>query len=175
MLRSFCALMWFLALPLSALAQVQPSNQTTALVADVSEAFLDQIVKEEFADERAFMSDRFAELVTAQDWRNTRLQVIGVAGKTARYAVHGMTYYQEGTLLAAVDFSGPAEVPDTFVCGFMLWQLPRENAIGLTRFEQNVVQVDIFRSMLPQNAAQTMTNWRCPTNMIENVLGVSVQ
>jgi len=97
MLRSLGAVMWFLALPLSALAQVQPSNQTTALVADVSEAVLDQIVKEDFATERAFMSDRFAELVTAQDWRNIRLQVIDVAGKTTRYAVHGMTYYQERT------------------------------------------------------------------------------
>ncbi|MGB7269748.1 MAG: hypothetical protein WBC90_09530 [Albidovulum sp.] len=175
MTKLYLMLAWLFSLSVSAQAQVQPSDQTTQLVATVSEAFLDQIVKEDFATERAFMSDRLAKTASVDDWRSTRRQAIDLAGKTQRYTVHGLTYYQEENLLAAVDFSGPAEVPDTMICGFMLWELPEKNVIGLVRFEQNIVTVDNFRKMPAQEAAQTMTNWRCPAEMIQSVLGISVQ
>ncbi|MFC6654912.1 hypothetical protein ACFQEX_04900 [Roseibium salinum] len=93
--------------------------------------------------------------------------------ETQRYSAHGLTYYQEEHLLAAVDFSGRAEVPDNLICGYMLWELPASNVAGLVRFEQNVVSVDTLRTMPVQKAAQTMVNWRCPTKMIEDVLGVT--
>ncbi|AML53797.1 hypothetical protein [Falsihalocynthiibacter arcticus] len=175
MTKILFALGWLFSLSVSALAQVQPDEKTTQFVANVSETFLDQLVKEDFATERAFMTDQLAAHVSDDDWRSVRLQVIETAGRTQRYIVHGMMYYQEENLLAAVDFSGWAETSDTLVCGFMLWELPEENVIGLARFEQNVVSVDVFRRMPTQKAAKTMTNWRCPAKMIESLLGISVQ
>ena len=166
---------WLLSLPMAAFAQVQPSDQTTQLVANVSEAFLDQLVKEDFATERAFLSERLANIASLPVWQSTRQQVIEVAGKTQRHTVHGLTYYQDEHLLAAVDFSGPGEVPDILICGFMLWELPEPNIIGLVRFEENIVPIDAFRRMPVQEAAQTMTNWRCPSQVIEDVLGIPVK
>lgn len=55
----------------------------------------------------------------------------------------------------------------------MVWELPEPNAIGLVRFEQNVVSGDTLRGMQVQDAAQLMTNWRCPVRLIEDVLGVT--
>ena len=162
---------WFFSLSTTAISQIQPSDQTTQLVASVSEAFFDQLVKEDFAAERAFMSDRMASTVSANAWRQSRQQVIEIAGKTQRYSAHGLTYYGGEQLLAAVDFSGQTEFPDSLICGYMLWELPASNVIGLARLEQNVVSVNAFRTMPVQEAAQTMVSWRCPAKMIEDVLG----
>lgn len=166
---------WSFALSVSTLADVQPSDETSRLAVQVSEAFLDQLVKEDFAADRAFFSDRLADMMSLDDWQNTRKEVIEVAGKTQRYSVHEITYYRDSDLLVAVDFSGPAEFSGTQICGFMLWELPETESIGLVRLEQNVVSVDAFRKLPVQEAAQTMTNWRCPAEMIESVLGITLQ
>lgn len=166
---------WSFALSASTLAEVLPSDETSRLVAQVSEAFLDQLVKEDFAAERAFFSDQLLDMVSLDDWQSTRKKGIEVAGKTQRYSIHEMTYYRDSVLLVAVDFSGPAEFFGTQICGFMLWELPKPGSIGLVRLEQNVVSVDAFRKLPVEEAAQTMTNWRCPAAMIENVLGISLE
>jgi hypothetical protein len=153
---------------------MQPSDQTTKLVARVSEAFFDQLVKEDFNAERAFMSDRLANMASATSWRQVRQKVIETAGKTPRYSAHGLTYYQGEHLLAAVDFSARAEVPGNLICGYMVWELTASNVAGLVRFEQNVVSVDVFRSMPVHEAAQTMVNWRCSAKVIEDVLTVTL-
>lgn len=160
---------------LPAYAQVQPSSQTTELVGGVTEAFFELLLEEDFARERAFLTDELAKSIPIEEWRNRREQVIEAAGPTPRYAAHGLSYYQNKQLLAAVDFSGQAAEPNTYICGYLLWKLPSPNIIGLTRFEQNIVSVDLFSSMPLQDAAQLMTNWRCPSAVIETVLGVSVQ
>jgi hypothetical protein len=141
----------------------------------MSDLFLDQLALDDFAAERKFLSPRLAAMVSPEDWQATRLAVIAVAGKTRRYAVHGTTFYQDATLLAAIDFSGPAERPDTLICGFLLWELTDGNQIGLLRLEQNAVQLDLFRHMPVETAAQTMADWRCPVDLIESSLGVRLQ
>ena len=173
MLRILVVTAWLFSLSTTAIAQIQPSDQTTQLVASVSEAFFDQLVKEDFAAERAFMSEKMAGIVSPTAWRQNRRQVIEISGKTQRYSAHDLTYYRGEQLLAAVDFSGLTELPGSLICGFMLWELPASSVIGLVRFEQNVVSVDAFRTMPVQEAAQTMVNWRCPAKMIEDVLGVT--
>ena len=156
-------------------AQVQPSDVTTRVVSGVSEAFLDQIVTEDFAAERKFLSARLSAMVSEEEWKSIRLQTIALAGKTQRYSAHGLTYYTDGSLLAAVDFSGPTEQPDTVICGFMLWELPDERTIGLLRLEQNVVPLNTFRSMPVAEAAQLMVSLRCPAKLIEQSLGVRLE
>jgi hypothetical protein len=155
-------------------AQVQPDDATARLVSQTSEAFLDQIVIEDFAAERAFLSPGLAALVSPGAWQSMRAQTIQTAGKTQRYSVHAVTYYQDKTLLAAVDFSGPAGKPDTFICGFLLWELPDRASIGLMRLEQNVVAAETFRQLPVEVAAQNMADWRCPVPLIETTLGISV-
>jgi hypothetical protein len=156
-------------------AQVQPSDETSRLVFVVTEAFFDQLVKEDFQAERNFLSPTLTDGVSAKDWETLRRQTIDLAGKTRRYSAHGMTYYQEKNLLAAVDFHAAAERPETWVCGFLLWELASETEIGLLRFEQNVVDLPVFRQMPVETAAQTMVNFRCPVDMIERELGVSLE
>jgi hypothetical protein len=168
------AVAWLFASSATGLAQVQPGEGTTQFVLSVSEAFLDQLVKEDFAAEYAFLSDELARMLSPAEWQRLRQNTKEVSGRTQRYSIHGLTYYQDKRLLAAVDFSGRGGSRDVWICGYMLWELPEPNAIGLTRFEQNVVPVDDFSSMQIQDAVQVMTNWRCPASLIEDVLGVTV-
>ncbi len=51
------AVAWLFASSATGFAQVQPGEGTTQFVLSVSEAFLDQLVKENFAAEYAFLSD----------------------------------------------------------------------------------------------------------------------
>jgi hypothetical protein len=129
------------------LAQVRPGEETTQFVVSVSEAFLDQLVKEDFAAEYAFLSDELAHMLSPADWQRLRQNTKDVSGRTQKYTIEGLTYYQDSRLLAAVDFSGRGGHRDVWVCGYMLWELPEPNAIGLTRFEQNVVSGEDFRRM----------------------------
>ncbi|NRA89063.1 MAG: hypothetical protein HRU28_17135 [Rhizobiales bacterium] len=140
-------------------AQQQPNIQTTKLVNGITKAFFEQLLLEEFTSERAFMSDQLANSTTIDDWRNIREKIIKVSGSTPRYVAHGLTYYQGEKLLAAVDFSSQTLNPNIVICGYLLWELPSPNKIELTRFEQNIVSVDLFRAMPQQKAAQLMTNW----------------
>lgn len=158
-----------------ALAQVQPDKATTRFVGNATEAFFDLIPKNDFQAERAFMTDELASMTSLRDWTNLRSQVIETAGSTSHYQSHALTYYQRGALLAAVDFWGRGAKPDTFVCGFILWEIPKPDVIGFSRFEQNVVPAKVFKAMPVQQAAQLMADWHCPATLIEAVLGVSVQ
>jgi hypothetical protein len=165
----------FFALLGPAAAQVQQNEQTTTLVRDVTEAFFDQLPKADFDVERAFMTDGFADQTPLSAWKAVRDQFVRSVGGTPRYNAHQLTYYTRETLLAAVDFSGQPAKPDTFICGFVLWEIPEQNKIGFIRLEQNVVEVPIFKSMPRQQAAQLMTDWYCPASLIETVLGSSGQ
>jgi hypothetical protein len=170
-----CALFSLFGLTGLAAAQDATAGQTTERVEAASDAFLDQIVAEDFAAEWAFLSPRLAASVSPDEWAEVREQTIRLVGKTPRYSVHGITYYQEAGLLAAVDFSGAAAVPDTLICGFMLWEVPETGSLGLLRFEQNIVTIAAFRQMPMQEAAQTMVNWHCPTALIESTLNVKLE
>jgi hypothetical protein len=172
--RPLLAVAWLFATSATGLAQVQPGEETTQFVVTVSEAFLDQLVKEDFAAEYAFLSDELARMLSPADWQRLRQNTKDISGRTQRYSIHGLTYYQDNRLLAAVDFSGRGGFRDVWICGSMMWELPEPNAIGLVRFEQNVVSVDNMRSMQIQEAVQVMTTWRCPASLIEDVLGVTV-
>ena len=158
-----------------AAAQTQPSEQTTALVAGVSETFFDLLPQHDFATERAFMSDSFAQNMPLVSWQNGREQFVAIAGKTPRYIAHGLTYYQQDTLLAAVDFSGQATQPDMFICGYILWEISDANTIGFGRLEQNIVSVPVFQNMPVQQAAQLMSDWRCPVALVEMILQVTTE
>jgi hypothetical protein len=175
-MRLLCyALFSMTLLTASLAAQDATSDQTTQKVKAASEAFLDQIVAEDFAAERPFLAARLAASVSPEEWAAVRQQTIGISGKTQRYSVHGITYYQQDGLLAAVDFSGAAGLPDTFICGFMLWEVPDNQPLGLLRFEENVVPVAVFRQLPVAEAAQTMVNWRCPTALVESTLNIKLQ
>jgi hypothetical protein len=173
------ALVCLLALGFPVLAQEATDDATddatTGRVSATTEAFLDQIVAEDFAAERAFLSPKLASSISSEQWAEVRRQTTRMIGKTPRYAVHGISYYDQGGLLAAVDFSGTAEVPETLVCGFLLWEVPETGALGLLRFEQNVIPVAAFRQMPVQEAAQMMVNWRCPTALVESTLNVKLE
>jgi hypothetical protein len=156
-------------------AQVPPSEQTTKLVQDVTDAFFNLMPSDNYEAERAFMTDDFASRTPLQVWKSSREQFKVLAGSTPPYAPHRLTYYQEGALLAAVDFSGKGSKPDTFVCGFVLWEIPEPNKIGFFRLEQNVVSVPLFNQMPKQQAAQLMADWHCPVGLIETVLNIKLQ
>ena len=173
-LRLF-ALLGLFAFAESAIAQVQPDDVTTRLVGEVTKAFFELLPKNDFQSERAFMTDEFFRATSLKNWTTIRKQVIATAGSTPRYASHALTYYKRGTLLAAVDFWGRGSKPNTFVCGFILWEIPTPNLIGFSRVEQNIVPADVVKKMPVQQAAQLMADWHCPTALIETILGVSVQ
>lgn len=156
-------------------AQGTIDDETAQRIVAVSEAFLDQIVKEDFAAERKFLSPRLAETVSGAEWRRFRLQTIERAGQTRRYTVHGVTYYDEGGLMAAVDFSGPTNRADIVICGFLLWDAGGPETTGLLRFEQNIVPLDVFRKMPVAEAAQMLVTWRCPAELIESSLGIRLR
>ncbi len=165
----------FFAIMQPASAQVRQSEQTTRLVQSVADAFFDLLPKNDFAAERAFMSKSFALATPLRDWKAMRKLTIAENGSTPLYKAHQLTYYVRDTLLAAVDFSGQSSDPDTYICGFVLWEISAENTIGFFRMEQNVVTVPIFKKMPIQQAAQLMTDWHCPMSLIETVLGLSGQ
>jgi hypothetical protein len=169
------ALVCLLALGFPVLAREATDDATAGRVSATTEAFLDQIVAEDFAAERAFLSPKLTSSISSDEWAEVRRQTIGMVGKTPRYAVHGISYYDRGGLLAAVDFSGTAEVPETLVCGYLLWEVQETGALGLLRFEQNVIPVAAFRQMPVQEAAQMMVNWCCPLALVESTLNVKLE
>ena len=158
-----------------ATAQVQPSAATNTLVQTVTEVFFDQLPKNDFNAERAFMADHFAVTMTPKKWQTGRELLLEKIGSTPRYTAHNLTYYQQEHLLAAVDFSAKSDQPDTYVCGYILWEMPMENVIGFTRLEQNIVSEKLVKKMDLEKAVQLLTNWHCPNVVIETVLGVAFQ
>jgi hypothetical protein len=158
-----------------ATAEVRQSEETTKLVKDVTTAFFAMLPSDNFEAERAFMTDEFAAATPIDSWTRARRLLIANVGATPRYVPHRLTYYDEMSLLAAVDFSGQGTSADTFVCGYILWELPAPDLIGFIRLEQNVVQASSFKSMPVQQAAQLMTQWHCPAALIEQVLAIEIQ
>ena len=156
-------------------AQVHPSAATHTLVQTVTEAFFDQLPKNDFNAERAFMADHFAVTMTPKKWQSGRELLLEKIGSTPRYTAHNLTYYQQEHLLAAVDFSAKSDQPDTYVCGYILWEMPMETVIGFTRLEHNIVSEKLVKKMDLKKAVQLLTNWHCPNTMIETVLGVTLQ
>ena len=171
----FAACIGFIMQLEPATGQVQQDEQIAMLVEGVTKAFFEQLPQENFEAERAFMSDEFAAATPLIYWKSIREQFVKDVGQTPQYVPHKVTYYEKDSLLAAVDFSGQATKPDTFVCGFVLWEITKKNMIGFIRIEQNIVPVAVFKSMPIQQAAQLMTDWRCPVSLIEKVLEISVQ
>ena len=165
----------YLTLAGPALAQIQPDAATSRRVDEATAALFDLLPRADFAAEHALMSDELAAMASLSDWTDFRRALIAELGPTPRYAAHAVTYYQQARLLAAVDFWGKAARADTYVCGFVLWDILPAGDIRLGRIEQNIVPVTTMRQMAVQEAAQLMANWRCPKDLIGSVLGVTVQ
>lgn len=170
-MKHLCATVLFFWPFVPAFAQVEPSQETTQLVATVNEAFFDQITQEDFATEYGFLSQGFAGSITSDDWQAQRQAVIDFAGPTPRFRAHRLTYYQPDRLLAAVDYAAQVNGTNIYICGFVLWEIPAADRIGITRFEQNIVDRDVFRKMDANQAAELMAQWRCPPQIIAEVLG----
>lgn len=158
-----------------AAAQLAPSEQTTQNVVTVTEAFFAQLQKDDFPAERAFLSEAFAAMLSAEAWAELRRQTTALAGPTPLFRPHRLTYYQQDTLLAAVDFWAPANREGTYICGYAIWSLPTADTIGLSRFEQNIVEATVFRAMDTQEALQVLTDWQCPPDVITAVLDLAIQ
>ncbi len=164
-----------LALLQSAAARVQRDEKTDKLVKGATNALFELLPKNDFEAARAFMADELAAITSLEDWKKLRRQIALDAGSTPGYTAYQTTYYEKNTLLAAVDFYGQAARPDTYVCGFVVWEIVENKEIGFIRLEENVVSVAVFKSMPQQQAAQLLTNFRCPVPFIEKVLGVAVR
>ena len=156
-------------------AQPVPSEATAQIVAQVTDAFFTQLVAEDFATERGFLADSFAANLSAEDWQDMRERVIARTGATPLCRPHKLTFYQQQTLLAAVDYAGQAEQDGTFICGYVLWSFSSENSLGLTRFEQNIVEAEVLKEMELPAAVELMTGWQCPPPLIEALLNVTLQ
>lgn len=167
-------LLSMLAAP-SAANQVQQSAQTDALVARATQEFFELMPKANFKAERTFMTNDLANMMPLKKWRSTREAFGDMVGLQTKYRPYRLTYYQQKHLLAAVDFSGKAQKPGMYVCGYVLWEISNEDRIGLSRLEQNVVQANLIQQMDMSEAVQLLTNWRCHNAVIEAVLGVKVQ
>lgn len=152
----------------------QAAGNTQEVVQNVTSALFEQLPKNDFAAERAFMAPELAAMVSEEDWASVRGQIVQDAGSTPAYIAYQTTYYNQGGLIAAVDFYGQAARPGTFVCGFVLWKVYETGDAKLVRLEQNVVPQATFLSMPPQQVAQLQADWRCPVPIIEMVLGVKV-
>jgi hypothetical protein len=161
--------------PLTATAQPAPSEDAANIVAQVTDAFFAQLVREDFEAERAFLANSFAAELSPERWRDMREKIIAQTGATPLFQPHQLTFYQQDTPLAAVDYAAQATQPDTYICGYVLWSFSSENTLGLTRFEQNIVEKEVFQHMELQEAAQLMTQWQCPPAVIETVLDVKLQ
>lgn len=156
-------------------AQIKPNAQTTKLVSSISKAFFTQLIKEDFEIEHTYMSDQLKNLMPNSEWQIYREKTIELTGATPQFLAHGLRYYQQKKMLAAVDFSGKAVKPNIYVCGFLLWEISEPNKIELIRFEVNTIFLEVVNAMRKQKAAQLMTNFRCPPAMIETILGISLQ
>ena len=99
-------------------AQIQPNEQTSQLVATVTDAFFSQLVQEDIDSELAFLSTELALSLDEDGWRTQRQMVIARSGPTPTFIPHRLTYYQQDTLLAAVDYSGQIGTSDTYICGY---------------------------------------------------------
>lgn len=156
-------------------AAAQVDGTTEKLIQDATDALFQQLPKDDFAAERAFMAPELSEMISDQGWAAVRRQIVQDAGSTPAYVAYQTTYYDQGGELAAVDFYGQAWRPETFVCGFVLWRLYEAGDPKFVRLEQNVVHQAAFRSMPAQQAAQLLADWRCPVPVIEKVLGAKVR
>lgn len=168
------ALSLSLCLPSGALAQVpEPGEPAARFVAQVSEAFFDLLPTENHAQARAFFEPELAEMLTPAAWETTRERLLAEAGTIPRYRAHGLSFYpQAEVLLAAVDFSGTGR-DGAVICGYLVWSMPSADRIGLMRIEQSVARPGIMRQMEPEAAARTLLSWRCPPDVIEDILGLS--
>lgn len=166
---------FLLSFPTTVIAQVEPDEKTTQAVFKRADEFLTQITKKDFASERQYFSEKLSNIVSPADWRKWRENAIRGTGGIGKYVPHSFIYYKGENLMAAVDFAGRAANRGQYVCGFMLWDIPALDAVGLVRFEENIVPVDALRKMPLQTAAQLMVGWRCPLTMIKEVLGVEVK
>ncbi|MEL6643833.1 MAG: hypothetical protein AAFQ79_07860 [Pseudomonadota bacterium] len=166
------AILLWLSAP--ALAQVAPSEAVAGRVAEASEAWFDLLPSADFEAERGYFTPSLANTMPPARWAEFRRATIARSGgATPRYRGHGLTFYPGDTLRAAVDFWGEAVPGDIYICGYVVWAVPDASQIGLTRMEENIVEVTLFRAMDQDDALQTLTNWRCPDGLVRAILGLS--
>ncbi len=164
-----CLILFLLAAP--AAAQLRPDDGVNRVVAQVTEAWFDQLPKADFATERAFFAPSLAGQVSKTEWSALRQQMIDrIGGATPRYRARALSYYPRETLYAAVDFSARTEPAGVAVCGYVVWSLPDASTIGLIRMEENIVDPAIFQKMPAADAWKMLAEWRCPAPMIQEIL-----
>jgi hypothetical protein len=174
-MKTYLSAILFASVPLIASAELQPSDATSAQVVTATEAFSSHLQADNFDAEYAMLTQSLKQQVSLDQWRNQRTSVVGIAGPTVQFTPHQLTYYNQGALIAAVDYAIQAGNPDVYICGYLLWQITDEDTIGLSRFEQNIVEAPLMRSMDVGQAAQLMTQWRCPASLIEGMLEIRLQ
>ena len=166
----------FLAcLPYAAFAELQPNEATSAQVVAATDAFSAHLRAADFDAEYAMLSGGLKQQITLDQWRAQRASVVDIAGQAVTFAPHQLTYYSRDTLIAAVDYAIQAGSPDVYICGYLLWQITDADSIALSRFEQNIVEAPLMRRMDVGQAAQLMTEWRCPASLIEGMLEIRLQ
>lgn len=103
-------------------------------------------------------SEQLKGMVTSDEWISWRKRAPGKSETIIAYKAHRLTYYERDHLQAAVDFVAKSASPETFICGYLLWDISAPSEIALSRVEQNVVKVSLFRGMPVQKAAQLLAN-----------------
>jgi hypothetical protein len=169
------ACLLFIGIIGSAAARAQNDESLDKLIRASTISLFDLLPKNDFDAVRALMSDDLAVITSAKGWENIRKEIVSKAGSTPRYVAYQTTYYEQDPPVAAVDFFGKSAKKDTYVCGFVAWTILDTDDVRFIRLEENVVSVPVFKSMPQQQAAQLLTDFRCPVRLIEEVLGVTVQ
>lgn len=165
----------FAVFPTVLSAQVVPGPESAALVVSATDRFIVHLQAEDFSAEHDMLTTSMQQQVPLDQWRTQRERVSALAGEMVQVTPHQLTYYSQDALLAAVDYAARGSEPDVYVCGYMLWQITDAETIGLSRFEQNVVEAPLMRQMDVAQAAQLMTNWHCPASLIEGMLQIKLQ
>lgn len=100
------------------------------------------------------------------------------SGRLQSAKAHKVTRYSQGEVLLAVDYSGET-ASRAIVCGFVLWSGATEGVLRIRRIESSYLPAALFKDLKSQKTrvdlAVAMAQFRCPSALIERLVGVKVQ
>ena len=114
-----------LGLPSALLAEVTPSAETNAQVIAASEQLFAHLVSGDLDAQRAMMGEALRAMVTLDQLETMRDETARRLPTDLDYFVQLVTYYDQGSLVAAVDFIGASSELVDFSCGYLVWQVQR--------------------------------------------------
>ncbi len=124
---------------------------------------------------RAFFTDGLKARTSTTEWAEFVRSQDERFGARGDHFVHGLTWYDRETLVAAIDFSQPLDNGRGAICGYVVWEIRAMDDMAVARIEQNLVTPALRGRGTTEEVAQLMTDWRCPPPMIEAFLGISKQ